>query len=53
MSLPCVLNQSYLMVSLFYHQDGGGSISKDELAELMDTLGIETSAEELDAMVKE
>jgi calmodulin len=36
-----------------YAQDGGGSISKDELAELMDTLGIDTSQEELDAMVNE
>ncbi len=34
-------------------QDGGGSISKDELAELMDTLGIEITTEELDAMVRE
>ncbi len=34
-------------------KDGGGSISKEELAELMDTLGIEITTEELDAMVRE
>lgn len=34
-------------------KDGGGSISKDELAELMDTLGIEATQEEIDHMVGE
>lgn len=27
----------------FVHQDGGGTISKDELGELMETLGINAS----------
>lgn len=34
-------------------QDGGGTISKKELGELMDTLGIHVSAEEIDLMVHE
>lgn len=34
-------------------KDGGGSIDKEELAELMDTLGIEATAEEIDHMVGE
>ncbi len=39
------------MVILFL--DGGGSITKVELAELMDTLGIDASAEEIDMMISE
>ena len=34
-------------------KDGGGSISKEELSELMDTLGIEATNEEIDHMVGE
>jgi len=34
-------------------KDGGGTISKDELAELMDTLGIEATAEEIELMISE
>jgi Ca2+-binding EF-hand superfamily protein len=34
-------------------KDGGGSITKVELAELMDTLGIDASPEEIDAMISE
>lgn len=34
-------------------KDGGGSISKAELSELLDTLGIEATPEEVDAMVNE
>ena len=34
-------------------KDGGGSITKVELAELMETLGIEASAEEIDMMISE
>ena len=33
--------------------DGGGSITKDELAELMDTLGIDATPEEIDLMINE
>merc|ERR1719450_443194 len=33
--------------------DNGGSISKDELKQLMNTLGLKPSQEELDAMVNE
>jgi calmodulin len=34
-------------------KDGGGSITKVELADLMDTLGIDASPEEIDAMISE
>lgn len=34
-------------------KDGGGSITKVELADLMDTLGIDASPEEIDAMIFE
>ncbi|CEG49623.1 calmodulin-like protein [Plasmopara halstedii] len=34
-------------------RDRGGSITKFELGELMDTLGIDTSAEEIDLMINE
>lgn len=34
-------------------RDGGGEISKDELGELMDTLGIDATPEEIDAMIAE
>lgn len=34
-------------------KDGGGSISKVELAELMDTLGIEATPEEIETMIAE
>ena len=34
-------------------KDGGGSITGEELGELMDTLGIEASPEEIDAMIRE
>lgn len=34
-------------------QDGGGTISKAELADLMHTLGIRASSEEIELMVKE
>ena len=34
-------------------QDGGGSITKEELGELMETLGIFTTPEELDLMINE
>jgi len=34
-------------------KDGGGSISKVELAELLDTLGIDATPEEVDQMVAE
>lgn len=34
-------------------QDRGGSITKVELGELMDTLGIDTSPEEIDLMIHE
>lgn len=34
-------------------KDGGGSITKVELAELMDTLGIDASTEEIDMMISE
>ena len=34
-------------------KDGGGPITKIELADLMDTLGIDASPEEIDAMISE
>jgi calmodulin len=34
-------------------KDGGGSISKVELAELMDTLGIDAEPEEIEHMIAE
>jgi calmodulin len=34
-------------------RDGGGTITKEELGELMDTLGIDATAEELDLMINE
>ena len=34
-------------------KDGGGTISKDELGELMDTLGIDASPEDIDYMIAE
>ena len=34
-------------------RDGGGSITASELGELMDTLGIDASPEEIEAMIKE
>ena len=34
-------------------KDGGGTINKEELAELMDTLGIDASPEEIDMMIDE
>ena len=34
-------------------KDKGGSISRDELGELMDTLGIRASKEEIDLMINE
>ena len=34
-------------------KDGGGSITGDELGELMDTLGIEASPEEIASMIAE
>ncbi|CAE7623117.1 Calml3 [Symbiodinium microadriaticum] len=34
-------------------RDGGGSITKEELGELMDTLGIDASPEELETMINE
>lgn len=34
-------------------RDGGGSITKEELGELMDTLGIDASPEEIDIMIRE
>ncbi|KAJ8603847.1 hypothetical protein CTAYLR_000292 [Chrysophaeum taylorii] len=34
-------------------RDGGGTITKEELGELMDTLGIDASPEEIDLMIHE
>ena len=34
-------------------KDEGGSITKAELGELMDTLGIDATPEEIDAMINE
>ena len=34
-------------------RDGGGTITKEELGELMDTLGIDATAEEIDLMINE
>lgn len=34
-------------------KDGGGSITKVELAELMDTLGIDADPDEIDHMISE
>ncbi|CAM9248217.1 unnamed protein product, partial [Discosporangium mesarthrocarpum] len=34
-------------------KDGGGSITKEELGELMDTLGIDATPEEIDLMIDE
>jgi calmodulin len=34
-------------------RDGGGSISKEELGQLMETLGIHASPDEIDLMVNE
>jgi len=34
-------------------KDGGGSITKLELAELMETLGIDATSEEIDQMISE
>ncbi len=34
-------------------KDGGGSITGDELGELMDTLGIEATPEEINGMIAE
>lgn len=34
-------------------KDGGGSITKAELADLMDTLGIDASPEDIDNMINE
>lgn len=51
----------YLLFYLFYPhnlyfvfgRDGGGSITKEELGELMDTLGIDATPEEIDIMIRE
>ena len=51
--IPNTFTTDELLFLYCCKQDGGGSISKDELAELMDTLGIEITTEELDAMVRE
>lgn len=34
-------------------RDGGGTITQEELGELMDTLGIDATPEEIDTMIKE
>jgi len=34
-------------------RDGGGTITKEELGELMDTLGIDATPEEIDLMINE
>ena len=34
-------------------KDGGGTISKEELGELMETLGIDATPEEIDLMIAE
>ena len=34
-------------------KDGGGSITKEELGELLDTLGIDATPEDIDAMIAE
>ena len=34
-------------------RDGGGTITKEELGELMDTLGIDATPEEIDLMIHE
>eukprot|EP00602_Paraphysomonas_sp_CaronLab_P004136 CAMPEP_0185024858 /NCGR_PEP_ID=MMETSP1103-20130426/8042_1 /TAXON_ID=36769 /ORGANISM="Paraphysomonas bandaiensis, Strain Caron Lab Isolate" /LENGTH=151 /DNA_ID=CAMNT_0027557929 /DNA_START=61 /DNA_END=516 /DNA_ORIENTATION=+ len=34
-------------------KDGGGTITKEELGELMDTLGIDATAEEIELMINE
>ena len=34
-------------------KDGGGTITKEELGELMDTLGIDATPEEIDLMINE
>ncbi|CAN0299933.1 unnamed protein product, partial [Scytosiphon promiscuus] len=34
-------------------RDGGGTVTKEELGELMDTLGIEATPEEVDLMIDE
>lgn len=34
-------------------KDGGGTITKVELADLMDTLGIDATPEEIDMMINE
>ena len=40
-------------ITINNEQDGGGSITKEELGELMETLGIFTTPEELDLMINE
>ena len=34
-------------------RDGGGTITKEELGELMDTLGIDATPDEIDLMINE
>jgi calmodulin len=38
---------------LLLAQDGGGTITKAELGDLMDTLGIEATPEEIELMITE
>lgn len=45
--------QEFREIFSLVDKDGGGSISKTELGELLDTLGVKASPEELDAMLRE
>ena len=47
----CQCTRFILIVSC--RDSGGGSISKNELGELLETLGVKASPEELDAMLRE
>lgn len=45
--------QEFREIFSLVDKDGGGSISKSELGELLETLGVKASPEELDAMLRE
>ena len=49
--LPTAPHPSHVPIRII--QDGGGTITKEELGELMDTLGIDATPEEIDLMINE
>jgi len=52
-SLPAEELAEFQEIFNLVDKDGGGSITKEELGELMDTLGIDATPEEIDLMINE